>query len=609
MDIELLKKEIKRTVQSQILTIDRSFDLENAIEIYFKVINYKLLIRTTDDLDGLKSEKINVLQKVLVDKNISEESISLMGLFNQRFEAFVKKINYVLIELGEINVEITNNPTSPKAFMAIMSSINKANPFYIDEEGNKTIKKSEAKKDKINNPVFYLEDGIQKYKKLYTSSFNVNEYTDPNDPNLNAKYNNTFYYHFLRAYLLRNKQSHSSPGIDMISSFNNLLSTLISELWIIDFLKDKLKSGLLQIHGEKMDFTEYIENEIARLKDQNLKFVPLSVRPYTSNSVKDLPPIADLSTVEHLRIRILGEGGSGKTTTLEHLVYQRCLNWKDKSSDKIPVLLFLSNMTDEESIKIAIAKKIYIEINLVDELIEQNKIILLLDGINEMVKDSVKKVRSKEIVNLIDENKDLEIILTDRYSFDSYQDDPFKIPTYGIEKLNENQVGKFVEKYCLQSGHSPDNILAVLRSKPNIKNLWTRPLLLSRAIEIIKIEHDLPEKEVEIIGKFIDLMLKREKDEKMDPLLNIRSFKLLLGFIANKIYNENQSNHPTSEFKFIKLINEGARELGMEKYNAQYTIRIGFELEILSRKDELLQFYHQVYFEYFVNHFIKYELA
>jgi hypothetical protein len=94
----------------------------------------------------------------------------------------------------------------------------------------------------------------------------------------------------------------------------------------------------------------------------------------------------------------------------------------------------------------------------------------------------------------------------------------------------------------------------------------------------------------------------------MDPLLNIRSFKLLMGYIANKIYIENQSNHPISEFKCLKLINEGAEELGLEKFNVHYTLRIGFELEILSKKDELLQFYHQSYFEYFVKHFTKYEL-
>jgi hypothetical protein len=227
-----------------------------------------------------------------------------------------------------------------------------------------------------------------------------------------------------------------------------------------------------------------------------------------------------------------------------------------------------------------------------------------------MVKDrESKKEKIKEIANIIENNKELEIVISDRYSFDSYQDDPFKLLNYGIDELSESQIYSFVQKYCQNTEHSPDAIIKILQSKPNIQKLLNRPLILSRAIEIIKLDKELPEKEGQIIEKFIDLMLIREKNEKMDPLLNIRSFKLLLGYLANRIYSDYKINSPINEFKCLKIINEGAEVLGLEKFNAGYSLRIGYELEILTRKDELIQFYHQTFFEYFVKHYTKYELS
>ena len=151
--------------------------------------------------------------------------------------------------------------------------------------------------------------------------------------------------------------------------------------------------------------------------------------------------------------------------------------------------------------------------------------------------------------------------------------------------------------------------MATLKSKKGIQELLLRPLVLTRAIEIIKIDNDLPEKEGQIIEKFLDTLLRREKDEKKDPLLNITHFKLLLSYAANYIWVSNdKSNIPIHEFSFNKLLIRAADEYGLEKSNAGYVTRIGYELEILSKNDEYIQFYHQSYMEFFVKHHLKYEL-
>ena len=104
------------------------------------------------------------------------------------------------------------------------------------------------------------------------------------------------------------------------------------------------------------------------------------------------------------------------------------------------------------------------------------------------------------------------------------------------------------------------------------------------------------------------MLLKREKDEKKDPLLNIDNFKLLLSYTAQFIWNKSQSNSPLHVFKFNKLLVEGADKFGLERFNAGYITRIGYELEILSKNGDLIQFYHQSYLEFFCKHFLKYEI-
>ena len=293
---------------------------------------------------------------------------------------------------------------------------------------------------------------------------------------------------------------------------------------------------------------------------------------------------------------------------MEYLVCRYCEEWLKDNSKKIPVLIYLANVKENESIKESISIKLSTDLSTVDELIESNSIIIFLDGVNEIVKSNEeKKIKLKEIASIINNNEQLDIVITDRYELDTTQNDPFNISTYSIQKLNENQIERFVINYSLNSGHSPEKILKVIQSKPNLKELLLKPLLLSRAIEIIKIENTLPEKESLIIERFIDLMLEREKNEKMDPMLKISEFKLLMGYAANYIFLEFKSNSSINESKFKKILIQGSKDLGFESFNAGYSLRMGFELEILSRKDDLLQFYHQSFFEFFVSYYFTFE--
>lgn len=609
MNWELIKSGITKEIESLINTIDPAFDVDNSLNLYLKVLKYKISIPTKNDLDGLEKAINETLVENFIDGQLKDTSI---GVFCKNFEQFIKKIYYILEENEFVDRENFMDNTKLQALGPFLSVLNKIKPLYLDKN-NKDVHDIELASNNNGQPTFKInpQTGLKMYKRLFPDSINFDKYTEVEDQNLNDKFKNDFFLYLIKAVILKNEQSHQAPKHNRISNIKNLNSTLIAELWIINFFKKELTTAIKKDSYKNKDLDEYVKSEIERLKKQSSKFVSLNLKELTNQTVSGKSGfIEDLLDTKLNRMRILGQGGSGKTTTLEYLLYKDALNWIDNpSNSKMPIIISLANLSSNETIIQSIAKKINVETIFIEELLETNELKIYLDGINEIVENrELKKIKLQEISSLIEDYPKLSLVITDRYEFDSYQNNMFDVRTFHIQKLSENQIQEFVEKYCNNSTEQSEHVMNILKSKINIQELFLRPLVLTRAIEIIKFENELPEKEGQIIEKFLDLLLRREKDEKKDPLLNISNFKLLLSYAANEIWIKHKSNAPIHEFTFNKLIVDAAEKFGIEKYNAGYISRIGYELEILSKNEELIQFYHQSYFEFFCKHNLKYEL-
>jgi hypothetical protein len=601
-----IKKNLIKEIKSTINTIDPAFNVEESVGLYLKILKYGITIPHKDDLEGLEKIVMDILNQCFVEEKINEISI---GVFCKNFEQFIKKIYYILEE-----TEFRLDSTKQYALNPFLSKFNKVKPIYLDNNNLEVLEAQFAKKED-GKPKFKInrDTGKKTYVKLYPSSINFDKYNDIDNQELNDKYQNDFKLHLLKAIILKNQQSHQAPDSSRLKLIENLHSTLIAELWIVDFFKKELNNAIKIVDLRKRDFGSYIDTEIEKYKKQSSKFVSLNLKELTSvagNPGRSML-IDTLITNQLRRIRILGQGGSGKTTSLEYLFYKDALNWQNnKTTSKLPVIVSLASLSIGETIIANISKKINTQESYTQELLGTNDLNLFLDGVNEIISNrESQKIKLQEIGSLIDDYPELSIVISDRYELDSYQNNMFNVPTYLIQKLSEYQIQEFVEKYCYGSNELSKKVMATLKSKTGIQELLLRPLVLTRAIEIIKINNDLPEKEGQIIEKFVDTLLRREKDEKKDPLLNINHFKLLLAYVANYIWiSNNKSNVPIHEFSFNKILIKAADEFGLEKFNAGYVMRIGYELEILSKNDEYIQFYHQSYMEFFVKHYLKYEL-
>lgn len=609
MNWDLIKKGVLKEIESTINTIDPAIDVDYCLNIYSKILKFKISISTKNELDGLEKTIFDVLEKNFIDNKIDDFSV---GLFCKNFEQFIKKIYYILEEGEFVNRENILDHSKLQALGPYLSNLNKIRPIYLDIKSN-DVDEIELAHFINGEPIYKInsQTGSKVYKRLLPNDLRFDLYNSVDDKELNEKFHNDFLLYFIKAIILKNEQSHQVPERSLIVNVTNFNSTLIAELWLINFFKKELSIAIKKDNFKNRDFDEYVKTEIEKIKKQNSKFVSLNLKELSNQNDKSRSGfIEDLLDDSLNRIRILGQGGSGKTTTLEYLVYKNALNWIDNpANSKIPVIIPLANLSSNETVVESIAKKLNVDTDYVEELLETNELKIYLDGINEMVVNrEVKKNKLLEIASLLEEYPKLSVIITDRYEFDSYQSNMFNLPTFLIQKLNKDQIEEFVTKYCNNTKEQSSHVLKVLKSKTNIQEILLRPLVLTRAIEIIKIENDLPEKEGQIIEKFLDILLRREKDEKKDPLLNINNFKLLLSYAANEIWQRYKSNAPVNEFTFNKMLVEAAQKFGIETSNAGYISRIGYELEILSKNDEQIQFYHQTYIEYFCKHYLKYEL-
>lgn len=609
MNWESIKKPILKEIASTINTIDPAIDVDYCLNLYFKILKYKIKIPTKNDLDGLEKTIFDSLSENFVDGQIKDSSV---GLFCKNFEQFVKKIYYILEEGEYVNAENILDHSKLLPLGPYLSILNKIIPIYLDSKGKEVYEKEFAHRID-GEPIFKLnsQNGSILYKRLYPSNLSFDCYDTVNNTELNQKYQNDFLLYFIKSIILKNEQSHQVPERSRIDNVTNFNTTLIAELWIINFFKKELSKTIKNDIFKNKDFDDYIKSELEKMKKQSLKFVSLNLKELTNQTEKGKNGfIEDLLKDNIKRFRILGQGGSGKTTTLEHLFCIDAIDWMENPTiNKIPVLISLANLSANETIIESIAKKTHSQVDYIEELLETNELKIYLDGINEIVENrESKKLKLQEIAMLLEEYQTLNLIITDRYEFDSYQNNMFAIPTFLIQKLSKDKIEEFVRKYCNNINDLSDHVLKVLKSKNNIQEILLRPLVLTRAIEIIKIENDLPEKEGQIIEKFLDILLKREKDEKKDPLLNVKNFKLLLSYAANEIWHKHKSNAPVHEFTFNKMLIEASEKFGLEKSNAGYVSRIGYELEILSKNDDSIQFYHQSYLEFFCSHYLKYQI-
>ncbi len=195
---------------------------------------------------------------------------------------------------------------------------------------------------------------------------------------------------------------------------------------------------------------------------------------------------------EHLLLA--GKPGSGKSTTLRRLCVEMAETALGDNLHPIPVYVQLKG--DKQIVKLIQAEfrraKLKVTDEQIDDLLLEDKLVLLLDGVNEIPSEELRR----ELQDFRENNLTTPTIFTTR--------DLTMGGTLGIDKrlemrpLTDSQMREFVNKYLPEHG---DKLLGQLRDR--LREIAETPLLLNMLCEVFEPETGLiPQNKAELFELF-----------------------------------------------------------------------------------------------------------
>jgi len=425
-----------------------------------------------------------------------------------------------------------------------------------------------------------------------------------------------------RIYRFRNIDSHEIiPELPPDVFGKLIISFLVIYLHVTHKYKEILKVHVSNSFTYKMpSFNSYCDSIIDSFKGKMGRFIHLSSKEniklsgsyvmehkLNENFDSEEEEVNREGTVECLRESLIpekrmiiwGEAGMGKSTTLEYLAYKDALNKKSDKSQNLPVYVQLGLLTDSNiSLENYIYSKIGVDNSIGKKLLETGKLNLFLDGLNEVPRDSNNQLitlRQREIDNIIKCYKKTFIIITNRPQHINQFTD---VPVFFIQKMTDKQIEDFVVKYSEGNKLIEDKIINAIKEDNRLKKIIKTPLMLSRLMEIVKSEGDIPPNEGLIIDRFIKSLYKREIVEKKDAKFNEKYIHNLLSHLAAYSIETKGANSAMTENEILNVFLKTKKEYALD-IDILYVLDISCQLNIIERNDNNFVFSHESYQDYF----------
>jgi energy-coupling factor transporter ATP-binding protein EcfA2 len=273
------------------------------------------------------------------------------------------------------------------------------------------------------------------------------------------------------------------------------------------------------------------------------------------------------------RAVLLGDPGSGKSTTLWKLAEKLCEDSSRDPKAPLPVLVQLGLWTvSNETLTDFINREIRLLPAPIEQLLVEKRVAILLDGMNE-IPTGQWKAKYEEIRDFISSHQDLIVVVSCReldYTVDLRLDrivilplDPLRIRHFVRDYLGSERgeslfwklVGgdsrkihqQFIDSFDLAIADPEQtfwlanklpqdfyfwqwNAWIKLRENPGSMLVLSRnPFVLKMICEIYEAINKLPENKGKLFGKFVEVLIQREIDskralqEEMEPLLGALS--------------------------------------------------------------------------------------
>lgn len=298
-------------------------------------------------------------------------------------------------------------------------------------------------------------------------------------------------------------------------------------------------------------------------------------RNHTSeNQLKNKLPLERILIESNNNIVILGQPGSGKTTSVKYIINSILLDEHFlKGVYAIPIVIRLRELNRENSIlsenqiggiykklaqifgltfkfkdpenKLNIQKsEEELLSKLIPNILENQKILLILDGFDELTNEFTRDLVIEEIKDLSKSLNIVNFLITSRGA-------DFKIKVentqiYEITELTDPQINEFSDKW-FENDQLARTFVEELKRKTPHSDFYRRPLLLTHLASIFSKSQEIPDKPKLIYQTIIELVLKewneiqgvkRKSKYASFTVSRKREFLASLAFFLTIIYNK-----------------------------------------------------------------------
>ncbi len=325
--------------------------------------------------------------------------------------------------------------------------------------------------------------------------------------------------------------------------------------------------------------------------------------------------------LDHLNLVLLGDPGSGKSITLQYLAW--CFSQSNTAFDKLDILenrvpILLSPKTcywraiDEEDVEAALEKEVsqhlraekkYVP-DLVKKWLEEEKVILLLDGLDE-IPNKIREHVVHKIQRFVSsgEFQGCRTVVSSRPTGYISLGHPFI--EFTLQPLNEYELLSYVtirltkmrgiEK--TEAEFAASNLVRKIRTESGLKTILGNPLFLKLLFMIDPDINNLPSHLGEVIGRFIRLSVWERAKKDIESKWTMDECNEVLTWIAWELQNYPEVDN--DEDGLVKILKKKTIDIE-DPRGIIHFLHEGMGLLDVNQYSGSTKFCHLLFREYFV---------
>lgn len=451
--------------------------------------------------------------------------------------------------------------------------------YVVDEDAYKSC---------ISNPKLCLYYALEQLGMLANLPANIRldsyDYTTLTNPIGRA---------VVQAYQLRNNASHTSVDWSLSQMIANVNAIMLATLHAVWKHRTIIQQRISTSTSNSQFGIDTLLKSVVKSYDRKIgagfRYVPL-LWESESNAQSKRMHIEELLEDKH--ILLSGEAGCGKTTSLDYLEYQAAKNYVNGSSNMIPVKIALINEVAESTLQEIICRTLNIPSAYCDSLLEKNGIYLLIDGLNELTADMERKKQFViSIEQFMSRYPNLFVVVSDR----KYSPIPIHVKkTYHLKRMGKQDILNYANTRA-ECDKNVMNLLSQLLDEPSFTDVEYTPLLVNQLLLALASSGKIPSDLSELVGVYLDALLRREYIEKRD--LNAAPGKL--DIVLMKFAMADAGDNGISHLHAMKLCADIMREYGLQ-IQSDACITLAVQLGILKQAGSYIDFVLDDYRTYYL---------